>query len=81
MIFKIINYEFRKVLLSIEGILYIMKPNNKPSILYWGKNLINFSIFCKKVESMKKTVKHLKKEINKYFNVISSQYGVVMLNV
>lgn len=58
-----------------------MNSNNKPSILYWGKNLINFSIFCKKVESMQKTVKPLKKEINKYFNVISSQYGVVMPNV
>jgi hypothetical protein len=49
-----------KVLLRIEGILYIMRENNKPSILYWEKKLINFSIFFQKIEFMKLVVKSLK---------------------
>lgn len=58
-----------------------MKQNNKPSILYWGKELINLSIFCEKIEFLKSDVKCLKNEINSIFNVFSSQYSVVMLHV
>ena len=58
-----------------------MQKNNKPSILYWGKELINFSIFFQKIEFMKLVVKSLKMMKNINFNVISSQYGVVMLYV
>ena len=65
----------------IEGILYIMRENNKPSILYWGKELINFSIFFQKIEFVKLVVKSLKIRKNINFNVISSQYSVVMLHV
>lgn len=65
----------------IEGILYIMQKNNKPSVLYWGKKLINFSIFIQKIEFKKLVVKSLKNRKNIDFNVISSQYGVVMLYV
>ena len=58
-----------------------MRENNKPSILYWEKKLINFSIFFQKIEFMKLVVKSLKIRKNIDFNVISSQYGVVMLYV
>ena len=58
-----------------------MKQNNKPSILYWGNKLINLSIFCEKIEFLKPDEKCLKNEINSIFNVFSSPYGVVMLNV
>ena len=58
-----------------------MQKNNKPSILYWGKELINFSIFFQKIEFMKLVVKSLKMMKNINFNVISFQYGVVMLYV
>lgn len=58
-----------------------MQKNNKPSVLYWGKKLINLSIFCEKIEFLKTAVKCLKNEINSIFNVFSSQYGVVMLHV
>ncbi len=58
-----------------------MQQNNKPSILYWGKKLINFSIFFQKIEFMKLVVKSLKNRKNINFNVISFQYGVVMLYV
>ena len=52
--------------------LYIMRKNNKPSILYWGNKLINLSIFCEKIEFLKVAVKCLKNEINSIFNVFSS---------
>ena len=58
-----------------------MQKNNKPSILYWGKELINFSIFFQKIEFMKLVVKSLKTRKNIDLNVISFQYGVVMLYV
>ncbi len=58
-----------------------MRENNKPSILYWGKELINFSIFFQKIEFVKLVVKSLKIRKNINFNVISSQYSVVMLHV
>ena len=58
-----------------------MQQNNKLSILYWEKELINFSIFFQKIEFMKLVVKSFKNEININFNVISSQYSVVMLHV
>ena len=58
-----------------------MRENNKPSILYWGKKLINFSIFFQKIEFMKLVVKSLKIRKNIDFNVISSKYSVVMLYV
>ena len=58
-----------------------MQRNKKPSILYWGKELINFSIFFQKIEFMKLVVKSLKMMKNINFNVISFQYGVVMLYV
>ena len=58
-----------------------MRENNKPSILYWGKELINFSIFFQEIEFVKLVVKSLKIRKNINFNVISSQYSVVMLHV
>ena len=58
-----------------------MQQNNKPSILYWGKELINFSIFFQKIEFMKLVVKSFKNEISINFNVICHQYSVVMLDV
>lgn len=58
-----------------------MQRNKKPSILYWGKELINFSIFFQKIEFMKLVVKSLKIRKNINFNVISFQYSVVMLYV
>ena len=58
-----------------------MQQNNKPSILYWGKELINFSIFFQKIEFMKLVVKSFKNEININFSVIYHQYSVVMLDV
>ena len=39
-----------------------MKQNKKPSILYWGKELINLSIFSEKIDPKKPVVKHLKKK-------------------
>lgn len=58
-----------------------MQQNNKPSVLYWGKKLINLSIFCRKIGFLKSAVKCLKNEIKSIFNVFSSQYGVVILYV
>ena len=58
-----------------------MNTNKKPSILYWGKELINFSILFQKIEFMKLVVKSLKTRKNIDLNVISFQYGVVMLYV
>jgi len=58
-----------------------MQTNKKPSILYWGKELINFSILFQKIEFMKLVVKSLKTRKNIDLNVISFQYGVVMLYV
>ncbi len=55
-----------------------MQTNKKPSILCWGKKLINFSIFFRKIEFMKLVVKSLKTRKNIDLNVISFQYGVVM---
>ena len=55
-----------------------MQKNNKPSVLYWGKKLINFSIFIQKIEFKKLVVKSLKNRKYIDFNVISSQYSVVM---
>ena len=55
-----------------------MQQNKKPSILYWGNELINFSIFSKKIGFLKFVVKCLKNEINIQIDVISSQYSVVM---
>lgn len=58
-----------------------MKKNNKPSILYWGKELINFSIFSEKNRLKETSSKTFKKETNTNKRVISSKYGVVMLNI
>lgn len=58
-----------------------MRENNKPSILYWGKKLINFSIFFQKIEFLKPVVKSVKIRKNINFNVISSQYSVVVPHV
>lgn len=58
-----------------------MKPNKKPSILYWGKKLINFSIFPEKNRLKETSSKTFKKETNTNNPVVSSRYGVVMLNV
>ena len=58
-----------------------MNTNKKPSILYWRKELINFSILFQKIEFMKLVVKSLKTRKNIDLNVISFQYGVVMLYV
>ena len=58
-----------------------MQQNNKPSILYWGKELINFSIFFQKIEFIKLAVESFKNEININFNVIYHQYSVVMPDV
>ena len=58
-----------------------MRENNKPSILYWGKKLINFSIFFQKIEFVKLVVKSLKNRKNIDFNIIFLQYGVVMLYI
>ena len=58
-----------------------MQTNKKPSMLYCGKKLINFSIFFQKIEFMKLVVKSLKNRKNIDFNVISFQYGVVMIYV
>ena len=58
-----------------------MQTNKKPSILYWVKELINFSILFQKIEFMKLVVKSLKTRKNIDLNVISFQYGVVMLYV
>lgn len=72
---------FTEGLLRIEGKLYNMKQNKKPSILYWGNELINFSIFLEKIGFLKFVVKCLKNEINIQIDVISSQYSVVMCYV
>ena len=58
-----------------------MQTNKKPSILYWGNELINFSILFQKIEFMKLVVKSLKTRKNIDLNVISFQYSVVMLYV
>ena len=55
-----------------------MQQNNKPSILYWGRELINLSIFFQKIEFMKLAVESFKNEISINFNVIYHQYSVVM---
>ena len=55
-----------------------MQQNNKPSILYWGNELINFSIFFQKIGFLKFVVKYFKNEINIQIDVISSQYSVVV---
>lgn len=58
-----------------------MNQNKKPSILYWGKNLINFSIFSKKNSLEENRSKTFKKEINTKNCVYLAQYSVVMPNV
>lgn len=55
-----------------------MQQNKKPSILYWGDELINFSIFFQKIGFLKFVVKYFKNEINIQIDVISSQYSVVV---
>ena len=55
-----------------------MQQNKKPSILYWGNELINFSIFFQKLGFLKFVVKYFKNEINIQIDVISSQYSVVV---
>ncbi len=60
------------------GKLYNMKQNKKPPILYWGKKLINFTIFFQKIGFLKFVVKYFKTEINIRIDVIYSQYGIVM---
>ena len=55
-----------------------MQQNKKPSILYWGNELINFSIFFQKIGFLKFVVKYFINEINIQIDVISSQYSVVV---
>lgn len=69
--FKLFKNRFRvlyKDLLKIEGKLYNIQTNKKPSRLYWGNKLINFSIFFKKIDFMKLVVKSLKNMKNINFN-------------
>ena len=54
-----------------------MQQNKKPSMPYWGKKVINFSIFFRKLGFLKFVVKWFKNEINIKIDV-NSQYGVVM---
>lgn len=42
-----------------------MNQKQKPSIILWAKSLINFSIFCEKMENVKSEVELLKIKINK----------------
>ena len=54
-----------------------MQQNKKPSMPYWGKKVINFSIFFRKLGFLKFVEKKNKNEINIKIDV-NSQYGVVM---
>ena len=43
-----------------------MRIKHKSSLLYWGISLINFSIFCEKVENMNSAEELLKIKINRF---------------
>ena len=58
-----------------------MNTNKKPSVLYWGKELINLSIFFQKIDFMKLVVNSLKNMKNINYDVIFFKYNVVMLYV
>lgn len=51
-----------------------MKQKQKPSLLFWGNTLINFSIFSEKIEICKSAEKLLKIKINKSNLFIFSNY-------
>lgn len=55
----------RNSYIRVEDKCINMNQKHKPSILLWGKSLINFSIFSEKMENMKSEVELLKIQINK----------------
>ena len=60
--------------MGVEGIFYNMNQKNKPSLLYWGKKLINFTIFVEKIVYLKTVIKLFYLEIRD-FNPIFSLFG------
>lgn len=58
-----------------------MNQNNRPSIIYWGKKLINLSIFFQKIEFLKLAEKLVKYHKNLILKDILTQYSVLMPRV
>jgi len=58
-----------------------MNQNNKPSIIYWGKKLINLSIFFQIIEFLKLAEKLVKYHKNLILKNILTQYSVLMPRV
>ena len=58
-----------------------MQTNKKPSILCWGKKLINLSIFFQKIEFLKLAEKLVKYHKNLILKDILTQYSVLMPRV